>query len=95
MQKVVKYECFGATIVIGTPYISSLLYIIKLLVLLLLLKNLFYLEIGVFLAKYLGFTVWKIGRDGVKRRKGSPASGKTLVWPILSQNLNHTDIELG
>ena len=48
-----------------------------------------------FLAKYLRFTVWKIGRDGVKRCKGSLASGKTLVSPILSQNLIHTDIELG
>ena len=49
------------------------------------LKHLFYLEIGVFLAKYLRFTVWKIGPDGVKRRKGSIASGKTLVWPIQAK----------
>ena len=39
--------------------------------------------------------VWKIGPDGVKRRKGSLASDKTFVWPISSQNLIHTDIELG
>ena len=44
------------------------------------------------LAKYLRFTVWKIGSDGVK---GSLTSGKTLVWPISSQNLLHMDIELG
>ena len=46
-----------------------------------------------FLAKYVRFTVWKIVLDGVKRRKGSPASGKTLVWPLSRQNLIHTDME--
>ena len=51
------------------------------------LKHLFYLETGV----YLQYPVWKIGPDGVKRRKGSLASGKT----ISSQNLIHTGIELG
>ena len=33
--------------------------------------------------------------DGVKRRKGSLASGKILVWPLSTQNLIHTDVELG
>ena len=32
--------------------------------------------------------------DGVERHKGSQASGKTLVWPLSSQNLIHTDLEL-
>ena len=35
LQKVVMHECFGATIVLGTPLTSSLLYIIKLFALLL------------------------------------------------------------
>ena len=59
------------------------------------LKHLFYLETDVFSCKIFELTVWKIGPDGVKRRKGSLASGKTLVWPISSQNLILTDIELG
>ena len=86
------HECFGATIVLGTPLICSLLYIIKLLVLLLYCSI---LRLVFCLAKQLHFTVWKIGPDGVKRRKRSLASGKTLSWPISSQNLIHTDIELG
>ena len=49
----------------------------------------------IFLQIFAVYGVWKIGPDVVKRRKGSLASGKTLVWPILSQNLIHTDIELG
>ena len=48
-----------------------------------------------FLEQYLRFTVWKIVLDGVKRRIGSLPSGKTLVWPLSSQNLIHTDIEFG
>ena len=57
------------------------------------LKHLFYLEN--ISSKYLRFTVWKIGPDGVKRRKGSLASGKTLIWPMSSQNLIHMDISQG
>ena len=64
------------------------------------LKHLFYLKTGgfcccFFLGKYLRFMVWKIGPDGVKSHKGNRASGKTLNWPISSQNVIHTDIELG
>ena len=35
--------------------------------------------------KYLQFTVWKIALDGVKMRKGSLASGKTLFWPFQAK----------
>ena len=57
------------------------------------LKHMFSLETGVFfLAQYLQFTIWKIGAGEVKRRKGSLASDKTLVWLSSNQNLIHTDI---
>ena len=59
------------------------------------LKRLCYLKNGVFFfffffffAQYLRFMVRKIGPDGNKRRKGSLASGKTLVWPISSHFLS-------
>ena len=58
------------------------------------LKHLFYLETGVsFLQSICGLRYEKL--DGVKMRKGSLASGKTLVWSISRQNLIPTDIELG
>ena len=56
------------------------------------LKHLCYLETGgffffcfFFFAKYLWFTVWKFGPGGVKRHKGSLATGKTLVWPFQAK----------
>ena len=48
-----------------------------------------------FPANLLQFTVLKIVMDGVKRHQGSLASGKTFIWPLSSQNLFHTDFELG
>ena len=67
--------------------INSLLHIRKLLVLLLWLsKNICSIwRMVLFLAKYLRFTVRKIVLDGVKMRKGSLGSGKTLVWPLLNK----------
>ena len=67
--------------------INSLLHIGKLLVLLLWLsKNICsFWRMVLFLTKYLRFTVRKIVLDGVKMRKGSLGSGKTLVWPLLNK----------
>ena len=47
------------------------------------------------LAKYLQFPVHEIVLDWIKRRKGRLTSDKTLVWPLSTQNLIHTDIKLG
>ena len=55
----------------------------------------FFLGGGGFLQNICGYRYGKLVRIGVKSRKGSLASGKTLVWPISSQNLIHTVIELG
>ena len=58
------HECFGATIVLGTPLISSLFHILKLLVLLL---HLFYLETGVFVVHNIcGLRYGKLVMMGLK-----------------------------
>ena len=65
------HECFGATIVLGTPLISSLLYIIKLLVLFLRLSenNCCILRLVFFLQNICGYrhgTLVRMGLKGVK-----------------------------
>ena len=53
-------------------------------------KHLIYLETSVFLCNRYG----KLVRMGLKMHRVSLAAGKTLVWPISSQNLIHTDFDL-
>ena len=89
LQEVVMHKCFGATIVLGMPLIY---YKTLGTAFVAILKHLFYIETGIFSCKI--FAVYGM-ENWPGRHKGSLDSGKTLVLPISSQNLIHTDIELG